>query len=421
MTTYFGILTKIGEAKEANAKALGVPVKIAEMEVGDGGGALPVPDREQTSLIGSKHRAPINRIFVDPSNPAWLVVEQVIPEQFGGWWARELGLRDADGDLIAVSNCPPTYKPQMAEGSARTQVVRMVLQVSSTANFTLKIDPAVVLATREYVDLEASKKLGKMETAVAAKKLAQPVEISITGSTSGKASFDGQEAVSITTKSNIEVVMTGAVSGTAKPSPDTHRVSIDTKSNLEIALTGAITGTAKADPNTHRITIDTRANSDNVAMLAQFATLGTPDGWLHANGAAVSRTAYARLFAVLGVYFGGGDGSTTFNLPDLRGMFLRGLDSGRGLDAGRTIGQVQYSANQWHTHGVSDPGHHHGIAYQFPANMVDTDRGNTPSDFSIDTPVQIATQVAYTGIGINGAGEGEARPINVAFPIFIKY
>ncbi|AMG45328.1 hypothetical protein AL520_13285 [Achromobacter xylosoxidans] len=161
MTTYFGILTKIGEAKEANAKALGVPVKIAEMEVGDGGGVLPVPDREQTSLIGSKHRAPINRIFVDPSNPAWLVVEQVIPEQFGGWWARELGLRDADGDLIAVSNCPPTYKPQMAEGSARTQVVRMVLQVSSTSNFTLKIDPAVVLATRQYVDDGLAGKLNR--------------------------------------------------------------------------------------------------------------------------------------------------------------------------------------------------------------------------------------------------------------------
>jgi hypothetical protein len=161
MTTYFGILTKIGEAKEANAKALGVPVNIAEMEVGDGGGVLPVPNREQTSLVGSKHRAPINRIFVDPSNPSWLVVEQVIPEQFGGWWARELGLRDADGDLVAVSNCPPTYKPQMTEGSARTQVVRLVLQVSSTNNFTLKIDPSVVLATRQYVDDGLSGKVDK--------------------------------------------------------------------------------------------------------------------------------------------------------------------------------------------------------------------------------------------------------------------
>ncbi|WP_063569192.1 phage tail protein [Achromobacter ruhlandii] len=192
MTTYFGILTKIGEAKEANAKALGVPVNITELEVGDGGGVLPVPSREQTSLIGSKHRAPVNRKFVDPNNPAWLVVEQVIPEQFGGWWARELGLRDADGDLIAVSNCPPTYKPQMAEGSARTQVVRMVLQVSSTSNFTLKIDPAVVLATREYVDLEAAKKLGKEETAVAAKKLSTARNVSITGGVTAPAkSFDG--------------------------------------------------------------------------------------------------------------------------------------------------------------------------------------------------------------------------------------
>ena len=200
MTTYFGILTKIGEAKEANAKALGVPVKIAEMEVGDGGGVLPVPDREQTSLIGSKHRAPINRIFVDPSNPAWLVVEQVIPEQFGGWWARELGLRDADGDLIAVSNCPPTYKPQMAEGSARTQVVRMVLQVSSTNNFTLKIDPAVVLATRGYVDAEVATRLGKDDTAKAVVKLATGRKIAINGpiGASGVV-FDGTKDIALAT------------------------------------------------------------------------------------------------------------------------------------------------------------------------------------------------------------------------------
>lgn len=200
MTTYFGILTKIGEAKEANAKALGVPVKIAEMEVGDGGGVLPVPDREQKSLIGTKHRAPINRIFVDPSNPAWLVVEQVIPEQFGGWWARELGLRDADGDLIAVSNCPPTYKPQMAEGSARTQVVRMVLQVSSTSNFTLKIDPAVVLATRGYVDAEVATRLGKDDTAKAAAKLATGRKIAIGGpiSASGVV-FDGTKDINLNT------------------------------------------------------------------------------------------------------------------------------------------------------------------------------------------------------------------------------
>ncbi|RSE76657.1 phage tail protein [Achromobacter denitrificans] len=192
MTTYFGILTKVGEAKEANAKALGIPVRITHMEVGDGGGVLPVPSREQSALIGPKHKALINREFVDPNNPSWLVVEQVIPEQIGGFWMRELGLIDEDGDLIAVANCPPTYKPQLSEGAGRTQIVRCVLQVASTTNFVLKIDPSVVLATREYVDGEVAKKLGKEETAVAAKKLSIARNVSITGGVTAAAkSFDG--------------------------------------------------------------------------------------------------------------------------------------------------------------------------------------------------------------------------------------
>jgi len=196
MTTFFGILTKVGEAKEANAKALGVPVLIAELEVGDGGGVSPTPDREQTALIGPKRRAQINRSFVDPSNPAWLVIEQVIPEQVGGWWIRELGLRDADGDLIAVANCPPTYKPQLAEGSARTQVVRMVLQVSSSKDFTLKVDPSVVLATRGYVDAGLLQKLDKDGTAVAAVKLANARKISASGAATADAvEFDGTKDI----------------------------------------------------------------------------------------------------------------------------------------------------------------------------------------------------------------------------------
>ncbi|HBZ5034488.1 TPA: phage tail protein, partial [Salmonella enterica] len=77
---------------------------------------------------------------------------QVIPENEGGWWIREVGLFDESGALIAVGNCPESYKPQLAEGSGRTQTVRMVLITSSTDNITLKIDPAVVLATRKYVD-----------------------------------------------------------------------------------------------------------------------------------------------------------------------------------------------------------------------------------------------------------------------------
>ncbi|MDH6633327.1 UNVERIFIED_ORG: phage-related tail fiber protein [Lelliottia amnigena] len=76
----------------------------------------------------------------------------MIPETEGGWWIREVGLFDETGALIAVGNCPESYKPQLAEGIGRTQTVRMVLITNSTDNFILKIDPAVVLATRKYVD-----------------------------------------------------------------------------------------------------------------------------------------------------------------------------------------------------------------------------------------------------------------------------
>ncbi|MFQ9338282.1 MAG: phage tail protein, partial [Varibaculum sp.] len=105
-----------------------------------------------TALVNEKRRAALNMLYIDPQNSSHIIAEQVIPENEGGWWIREVGLFDESGALIAVGNCPESYKPQLAEGSGRTQTVRMVLITSSTDNITLKIDPAVVLATRKYVD-----------------------------------------------------------------------------------------------------------------------------------------------------------------------------------------------------------------------------------------------------------------------------
>ncbi|WP_417778611.1 phage tail protein [Stutzerimonas xanthomarina] len=150
--TYFALLTAVGEAKLANAAALGTQLQISRMAVGDGNGNLPVPSRTQTALINECYRADLNELKPDPANASQIIAELVIPETEGGYWLREMGLFDASGDLIAVSNCPPSYKPQMAEGSGRTQVLRMVLIVSSTAAVQLKIDPSVVLATRAYAD-----------------------------------------------------------------------------------------------------------------------------------------------------------------------------------------------------------------------------------------------------------------------------
>ncbi|ACT13686.1 MULTISPECIES: phage tail protein [Pectobacterium] len=151
-TKYFVLLTNIGAAKLANATVLGSHLDITHMAVGDGGGTLPTPNPAQTALINEKRRAGINTLSVDPVNTNQIIAEQVIPENEGGFWIREIGLFDADGDLVAIGNCAETYKPLLQEGSGRIQTVRMILIVSSTDAVTLKIDPAVVLATRGYVD-----------------------------------------------------------------------------------------------------------------------------------------------------------------------------------------------------------------------------------------------------------------------------
>ncbi|MGM0825700.1 MAG: phage tail protein [Pseudomonadota bacterium] len=152
MAQFYTLLTQVGQAKLANAIALGETIVITHIAVGDGGGSLPTPDSDRTSLVNEQRRAQINRVEVDDENPNWIVVEQVLPPDVGGWTIREIGIYDEDEDLIGYGNYPETYKPTLDEGSGRTQTVRFVLQVSDTAAVTLKVDPSVVLATRQYVD-----------------------------------------------------------------------------------------------------------------------------------------------------------------------------------------------------------------------------------------------------------------------------
>lgn len=151
-TKYLALLTNIGAAKLAKATALGTKVEITQLAVGDGNGVLPTPNPAQTALVHELRRAPLNMLTVDQANASQIIAEQVIPEDVGGWWIREIGLFDKDGDMVAIANCAETYKPQLQEGSGRVQVIRVILIVSSTEAVTLKIDPAVVLATRQYVD-----------------------------------------------------------------------------------------------------------------------------------------------------------------------------------------------------------------------------------------------------------------------------
>lgn len=152
MAEFYTLLTTVGEAKVANAIALGETIQITHLAVGDGAGMLPEPQGNEQQLINEVRRAPINTSNIDQNNPSWIIVEQIIPPQVGGWTIREIGIYDAHGDLIAYGNYPPTFKPTLDQGSSRTQTVRFVLEVSNAAVVELKVDPSVVLATREYVD-----------------------------------------------------------------------------------------------------------------------------------------------------------------------------------------------------------------------------------------------------------------------------
>ncbi|WP_375170720.1 phage tail protein [Marinobacter sp.] len=152
MATFYTILTDVGQAKLANAIALGQTIEITELAVGDGNGSLPTPETSRTTLINEVRRASINLSEVDGQNPNWVVVEQVLPPDVGGWTIREIGVFDVDGDLIGYGNYPETYKPILAEGSSRTQTIRFVMEVSDTEAITLKVDPSIVLATRGYAD-----------------------------------------------------------------------------------------------------------------------------------------------------------------------------------------------------------------------------------------------------------------------------
>lgn len=148
------------------------------------------------------------------------------------------------------------------------------------------------------------------------------------------------------------------------------------------------------------------AGGIKIGQTIEWNSLTLPTGFLKENGAAISRVTYNTLFQTIGTTFGAGDGSTTFNVPDSRGVVARGLDDGRGLDPGRMLGSYQADANAAHNHGVNDPGHSH--VYQgFNGSVI------------IATAPGLGygaanTNTSLTGISIQSSGGPEARMKNIA-------
>jgi hypothetical protein len=299
-----GMLTTQGAAKKTNCDALGIPWEPRYMLIGDANGTDPVPSPSQTKLVNQVYRAQLNQLRVSPTDDNILIAELVLPPDVGGWWIRELALEDKDGVFSAVANAAPSYKPLLAQGSGRNQVVRMHIITSGTANIQLKIDPSVVLATRQYVDETVNGLLPANKVAGTYTKV---------------------------TVNDRGVFVSGSNPNTLAGFGITDSY---TKAEIE-----AMIAQASALP---------------VGATVAFPAGTAAPGFLELDGSVKSIAVYPDLAAYLGTTFNkGNEGVGNFRLPESRGEFLRGWDHNRGVDPGRAIGSWQADDNKAHNHATT--------------------------------------------------------------------
>ncbi|MDZ9612721.1 phage tail protein [Escherichia coli] len=360
---YYAILTNQGAARLANATMLGSKLNLTQMAVGDANGVLPTPDPAQTKLINQKRIAPLNLLSVDPNNQSQIIAEQIIPENEGGFWIREIGLYDDEGVLIAVANCPETYKPQLQEGSGRTQTIRMILVVTNTEAITLKIDPSVVLATRKYVDDEVLELRlyvdDQMRKHIAAQdphtQYAQKHNPTFTGEPKAPTPAAGNNTTRIATTAFVQAAITALING-APDTLDTLKeiaAAINNDPKFSTTINNALSGKQPLDETlTHLSGKDVAGLLAYLRLGAGAPPIGIPFFWpsaampntvmdewsdmvfLKFNGATFSASTYPKLALI----FPG------LMLPELRGEFLRVWDDGRGVDSGRALLSAQGDA-----------------------------------------------------------------------------
>ncbi|EDV5439066.1 MULTISPECIES: phage tail protein [Escherichia] len=448
---YYAILTNQGAARLANATMLGSKLNLTQMAVGDANGVLPTPDPAQTKLINQKRIAPLNLLSVDPNNQSQIIAEQIIPENEGGFWIREIGLYDDEGVLIAVANCPETYKPLLQEGSGRTQTIRMILVVTNTEAITLKIDPSVVLATRKYVDDEVLElKLyvdDQMRNHIAAQdphtQYAQKHNPTFTGEPKAPTPDAGNNTTRIATTAFVQAAITALVNG-APATLDTLKeiaAAINNDPKFSTTINNALAGKQPLD-NTL-----THLSGKDVAGLLAYLGLGEgsalpigvpvpwpsatpPTGWLKCNGAAFSAEEYPELAKAY----------PTNKLPDLRGEFIRGWDDGRGVDAGRALLSLQDDSFEAHRHesffyaGISRnetplknlPSSDEMLTLSSTTNALSPDGIDATNsligndDYNCLIEGNKNNKRTATGLSTSIVGAAETRPRNISFNYIVR-
>ncbi|UZD98480.1 phage tail protein (plasmid) [Pseudomonas corrugata] len=403
MADFYTLLTNAGIAYENACKAAGQPIKLTQISVGDGNGAVYNPAATATALKREVWRGPLNALFQDEQNPSWLLAEVTIPPEEGGFYVREAGIWTDTGILYAIVKYPESFKPVLASsGSGKEFYIRAIFETSNASSVTLLIDDTVVKATRAWVMSYLVDELAKLDSK-------QSVRVAATGNVvlSGAQQIDdvavtsGQRVLlplQTQAKDNgIWIVANGAwvraadANTSAKVTPNLTVMVEEGTANGDslwhLVTNGPITlgttalafemlaGKTGIQPGAYKsVTVDkygrvisgtnpttlagygitdTYTKAEVEALIAQASALPVGSmvafpvnklapGFLEIDGSVKSIAAYPDLAAFLGTTFNqGNEGAGNFRLPESRGEFLRGWDHGRGADAGRAIGSWQ--------------------------------------------------------------------------------
>jgi phage-related tail fiber protein len=471
------IHTLYGLQQIAKAEATGMPIKLTAMAVGDGGGTDMSPDIKMTQLVreiaGTRNKP--NAAFQDPADPARYTVELVVPSMLGGFHAREMAIYDDAGGMFAVANLPLVYIPKAGEGAVADAVFRMDFMVTNADIVNIELS-SVAVVTRTWLAANISMAAllpGGLTGQIPRKRTNRDGDIEWTdpGEFTFVVDTIEEEVILLANQVQVDLKVTSTVglavyvkvsseqggerlarragAGGWLPDPaDEKRLVLGTaypagtrviavQNEPASQLTGAlqedanladVEDAAKARENLGVYSKEQTEQLAPASLIAYFARSTAPSGWLKANGAAVSRTAYAKLFDAIGTSWGAGDGLNTFNLPDLRGEFIRGLDDGRGIDKDRGLGTAQGSQNLAHDHTGSTSiagSHTHSFVDTQPMTKAGTDlaAGNAHSGTwgnNVSKSTGSAGSHSHT-VTVESSGGIEARPRNVALLACIKY
>lgn len=449
---YQTIHTTYGLIRMASAEATGTPINLTQMAVGDGGGNPTTPTISQTALVREKLRLPINRVYNSADTPTQFIAEVIIPKDQGGFTLREMGIYDAEGGMFVVANLPDVYIPASGDGAFADAVVRCIFEVSNAEIVTLMVDPNVAVASQQWVINNITAQVlipGGLTNQLLAKKsntdgdfqwidITQEINVTVDVIEEPQtlAADQTQVDLSITNTDGLAVYIDGlrlrrgSAADEWQPNPANEYTSIILGQSYPagshiVMVQNDPMGNAVEPLEKHQNLADTpnkplarenlgvfsRAETRQMAppgMIGQFVTETAPAGWLKANGALVSRTAYADLFSAIGTRFGAGDGSTTFKLPDFRGEFLRGWDDGRGVDGGRSLGSFQDPDFQSHSHGgsTSSSGQHShsGTAASAGEHNHNASSGNSGE--------HVHGGLAEFGFDVQGSGSSGTARVN---------